>query len=117
MSTWTGNYGCGTDTFAIYTNVVKFIDWIVSVYQQEYIGINTVSSKPETETEQKVMIIEKCGKSIVSPSQSADKTRTRSGQWPFLAALSHAESLRYFCGGSLISTRHVVTGTKFFGFQ
>lgn len=32
------------------------------------------------------------------------------GQWPFLVALYHIEQQQFFCGGSLITTQHVLTG-------
>lgn len=36
--------------------------------------------------------------------------RTDRGQWPFLVALRHIIHKRFFCGGSLISSKHVLTG-------
>lgn len=27
----TGDYGCGVESFSVYTNVVKYLDWIYSV--------------------------------------------------------------------------------------
>lgn len=32
------------------------------------------------------------------------------GQWPWLCTLHDQESDEFFCGSTLISTRHVVTG-------
>lgn len=31
-------------------------------------------------------------------------------EWPFIAALYHSKSLKYFCGGTIISNKHVLTG-------
>ncbi len=31
-------------------------------------------------------------------------------QWPFIAALYHSRQLKYFCGGTIISNIHVLTG-------
>lgn len=33
------------------------------------------------------------------------------GEWPFLATLHLAENNKFFCAGTLISTKHVLTGT------
>lgn len=33
------------------------------------------------------------------------------GQWPFLVALYHIQLEQFFCGGSLITTQHVLTGS------
>lgn len=41
--------------------------------------------------------------------------RTDRGQWPFLVALRHIIENKFFCGGSLISSKHVITGL--FDFQ
>jgi hypothetical protein len=38
------------------------------------------------------------------------------GDWPFLAALFHIERDTFFCGGNLISSKHVVTGLDNFCF-
>lgn len=27
----TGDYGCGVESFSVYTNVVKYLDWIYTV--------------------------------------------------------------------------------------
>lgn len=35
---------------------------------------------------------------------------TDRGQWPFIAALYHTNKSEYFCGGTLISSRHILTG-------
>lgn len=37
-------------------------------------------------------------------------TETLRGQWPFIAALIEAKEEEFFCGGTLISTKHVMTG-------
>lgn len=33
-------------------------------------------------------------------------------QWPFIAALYHTKKLEYFCGGTLIANRHILTGDE-----
>lgn len=37
---------------------------------------------------------------------------TERGQWPFLVALYNVELESFFCSGSLITSKHVVTGDK-----
>lgn len=32
------------------------------------------------------------------------------GEWPFIAALYYARQFKYFCGGTIISNKHVLTG-------
>lgn len=34
------------------------------------------------------------------------------GDWPFIATLRNVEQSEYFCGGTLISTKHVLTGNE-----
>lgn len=34
--------------------------------------------------------------------------------WPFLAALYRTDQSKFFCGGTLISSRHILTGTVSF---
>lgn len=36
--------------------------------------------------------------------------QTIRGQWPFVVALHKGEVFEYICGGTLISTKHVLTG-------
>lgn len=35
---------------------------------------------------------------------------TKRSEWPWIAALHHLEYQQFFCGGSLISSKMVVTG-------
>lgn len=37
-------------------------------------------------------------------------TQTTKGDWPWLVALTHGENDDFFCGGSLISAKHVLSG-------
>lgn len=37
-------------------------------------------------------------------------TVTSKGDWPFLAALFYGNEQNFFCGGTIISVRHVLTG-------
>jgi hypothetical protein len=35
---------------------------------------------------------------------------TRANSWPWLVALKHRYTEKFFCGGSLVSERHVISG-------
>lgn len=37
-------------------------------------------------------------------------TQTTRGEWPFIAALYYVDEAKFFCGATLISTKHVLTG-------
>lgn len=37
-------------------------------------------------------------------------TESKRGQWPFLVALHNMKRDSFFCGGSLITSQHVLTG-------
>lgn len=34
------------------------------------------------------------------------------GQWPFIVALYLAKESRYFCGGTLVTNKHILTGSN-----
>lgn len=51
-----------------------------------------------------------CGQVILTRPLIVNGTKTLRGEWPFLVALYNAENLEIFCGGTLISQRHVLTG-------
>ena len=44
---------------------------------------------------------------MVGGDSVVDRTK-----WPWLVAFTHNEGNNYFCGGSLISKRHVLSGKK-----
>lgn len=52
-----------------------------------------------------------CGTAYFDRPLIAYGKPTRRGEWPFLAALFKFNGPEFFCGGSLISDRHVLTGT------
>lgn len=52
----------------------------------------------------------KCGKAPVLSGRVIGGTQANRGQWPFLVALEYREGNELFCGGNLISSRHVLTG-------
>lgn len=43
----------------------------------------------------------------ISGGEEADR-----GQWPFIAALFQAKTLKYFCGGTLVTNKHILTGSN-----
>lgn len=51
-----------------------------------------------------------CGIVTLIQGQSIGGTETKRGQWPFLVALHNIEKQKFFCGGNLISAKHVLTG-------
>lgn len=52
-----------------------------------------------------------CGAGSISTSRILGGTETVKGQFPFLVALVRHPARRFFCGGNLISSKHVLTGT------
>lgn len=51
-----------------------------------------------------------CGQVKVLKGLIKNGTEVKHGQWPFVAALYHLVEKKFFCGGVLISSRHVITG-------
>lgn len=51
-----------------------------------------------------------CGKTIKTEGRIMNGRYSNRGQWPFMAALFYRRNDIFFCGGSLISARHVLTG-------
>lgn len=54
-----------------------------------------------------------CGVTDFTRALISKGTRTDRGEWPFLAALYYVEEYTFFCGGTLITYKHVLTGTVF----
>lgn len=54
-----------------------------------------------------------CGKSKSYSGLISGGNETKKGEFPFLAALYDLEIAQVFCGGSLITTRDVITGKLF----
>ena len=52
----------------------------------------------------------KCGTSDFSVSLVIGGNKTEKGQWPYVAALYYADIFRFFCGGTVITTKHIMTG-------
>lgn len=51
-----------------------------------------------------------CGAGSVTSNRILGGTETVKGQFPFMVALMKAADRRFFCGGNLITSRHVLTG-------
>lgn len=53
---------------------------------------------------------EQCGRINFPKGLSIEGNQTRIGFWPFSAAIYEIKEYRLFCGGTLISKKHVLTG-------
>lgn len=51
-----------------------------------------------------------CGSVSYSSGLVIGGNETEPGQWPFLVSLHHLRERYFFCGGSLITSQHVLTG-------
>lgn len=51
-----------------------------------------------------------CGSVDILDPRISGGSETKRGEWPFLAALYYVEQLQFFCGGTLITRQHVLTG-------
>lgn len=51
-----------------------------------------------------------CGKNSFPSTTIIGGTETIHGQWPFVAALRYVKVDEHFCGGTIITAQHVVTG-------
>lgn len=50
-----------------------------------------------------------CGERLESNELIIGGSHSGRGQWPWLAALVYSKSQKYFCGATLISSKHTVT--------
>lgn len=55
---------------------------------------------------------DECGTVNIPRGLKIEANQTRKGVWPFATALYEVKGSRLLCGGSLISTKHVLTGIK-----
>lgn len=51
-----------------------------------------------------------CGELLFSKGFTIRGEAITRGQWPYLVALVNVAENSFFCGGSLISAKHVLTG-------
>lgn len=56
----------------------------------------------------------KCGLSDSSSGLIIGGVDSPRGKWPWLVALFYIEENKFFCGATLISDRHILTGEKTF---
>lgn len=52
-----------------------------------------------------------CGEVLVMSVRIQGGSEVKHGSWPFLVALLHIASGRFFCGGTLITKQHILTGS------
>lgn len=55
-------------------------------------------------------LAEECGQVKYSSELIYGGVYAKRGQWPWLCTLHDVESDEFFCGSTLVSSRHVVTG-------
>lgn len=53
-----------------------------------------------------------CGTVNLQRSTILGGSQTLKGEWPFIAALYRNNKSEFFCGGTVISNRHVLTGNN-----
>lgn len=51
-----------------------------------------------------------CGQSTLGSGLIIGGKESPRGKWPWMVALIYVESNAFFCGGSLISKQHILTG-------
>jgi hypothetical protein len=73
-------------------------------------AFNEVLSRFRSMSESTPTDYQECGKSEFTSGLVVTGKRTSRGEWPFLVALYFVEPENFFCGASLISTQHVLTG-------
>ena len=53
-----------------------------------------------------------CGTVILYRQTVLGGNEVVKGEWPFIAALYHSQTFEYFCGGTIISDKHILTGKR-----
>lgn len=77
----------------------------LKIYFALFIVISCFAASSTSEAEYE------CGiKPLVLSSRSFGGYRIGRNEWPWLVALMHAQLDIFFCGGSLISRKHVLSG-------
>lgn len=51
-----------------------------------------------------------CGTVIVYKTATIGGKEVAKDEWPFIAALYYSTTFKYFCGGTIISQNHILTG-------
>ncbi|KAJ8712866.1 hypothetical protein PYW08_008170 [Mythimna loreyi] len=100
---------CDLNEYVVFTDTAQFLPWIKKIMGDKYID-NGDSISGVTSPE--------CGRVVLDPTTLAvNGTPTQEGQWPWHVALYRiVEDWRtenvdysYFCGGTLVSHKHVIT--------
>ena len=109
------NRGCGrSNSPGIYTRVSAFSDWIRNRIRAQNI---TLPSQKSTEnnlcTRDPIYtnLDSGCGTTIELPPISGG-SEAETGQWPWIASLQLTKDKDHYCGGVLITDRHILTGTS-----
>lgn len=95
---------CDVSNLAIYTDVLKHTEWIKDPFH--YVE---PSNKLITKLKLDDPLSSRCGQISIGSGLVQGGHGSRKGQWPFAAAIYSNEN-EFICGGSLISSRHVLTG-------
>lgn len=108
--------GCSVSKNAIYTNVLKFRDWVRTVTGVPG-EIRSVHSFASTNSEMPFKRLrrsaDQCGRSEMTVGLVVGGQKFRRGDFPWIVALFFREndtSHQYFCGGTLISSLFVISG-------
>lgn len=83
-------FGCDPNKFSLYTNVARFVDWI------------TMVMKGPLDFE--------CGQRRRFSGLIFGGEKMSRGEFPWMVAFHHIEFDQFFCAGTLISKKHVLTG-------
>lgn len=95
---------CDVNNVAVYTEVSKFIDWIRNT--EPY--AEPIIEKPLLKSNESSSL--QCGKVSHVAGLVIGGTQSRKGDWPFVAAIYKKPENIFFAAGSLITSRHVLTG-------
>lgn len=104
---------CDVSNLAVYTNVLKYTKWIKD--PEHYVDhSNTLINKLKLNDPSS----SKCGQISYGSGLVQGGSASRKGQWPFAVAVysEKEEEKNFICGGSLISSRHVLTGVFHYKF-
>jgi secreted trypsin-like serine protease len=53
---------------------------------------------------------ENCGRKFSATGQVIGGRKVQSNEWPWLVALIYWPKNKFFCGGNLVSSKHVISG-------
>lgn len=81
--------------------------WIITV-----VLMISVLSLYRYSTSGELVDLTKCGRKFVGAGMVFGGEKTTQNSWPWLVALFYLPKNQFFCGGSLISSKHVLSGEK-----